>query len=57
VLARWRWAIGLFLIGVAITLVTGRSVAFSGVRQVVIGLAAAALSYGLGSLFGVAIRG
>lgn len=49
--------VGLFLIGASITLFTGRSLAFSGVRQVVIGLAAAALSYGLGSLFGVAIGG
>jgi VIT1/CCC1 family predicted Fe2+/Mn2+ transporter len=47
--------VGLFLIGASITLFTGRDVAYSGVRQVVIGLAAAALSYGLGTLFGVAI--
>ena len=49
--------LGLFLIGAAITLFTGRGVAFSGVRQVLIGLAAAALSYALGTLFGVAIGG
>ena len=49
--------LGLFLIGAAITLFTGRGVAFSGLRQVIIGLAAAALSYILGNLFGVAIGG
>ena len=49
--------LGLFLIGAAITLFTGRGVAFSGARQVIIGLAAAALSYILGNLFGVAIGG
>jgi VIT1/CCC1 family predicted Fe2+/Mn2+ transporter len=49
--------LGLFLIGAAITIFTGRSVAYSGVRQVIIGLAAAVLSYGLGKLFGVAIGG
>jgi len=49
--------LGLFLIGAAITLFTGRSIAFSGTRQVIIGLAAAALSYILGNLFGVAIGG
>jgi len=49
--------LGLFLIGAMITLFTGRGVVFSGVRQVVIGLAAAALSYVLGDLFGVAIGG
>ena len=49
--------LGLFLIGAAITLFTGRGVVFSGVRQVVIGLAAAALSYVLGNLFGVALGG
>jgi VIT1/CCC1 family predicted Fe2+/Mn2+ transporter len=32
-------------------------VLFSGTRQVVIGIAAAALTYGLGTLLGVAIGG
>ncbi len=50
-------AIALFGIGAIITLLTGRSVLFSGTRQVVIGLAAAALTYGLGQLLGVAIKG
>ena len=50
-------ALALFGIGAAITLLTGRSVLFSGMRQVLIGLAAAALTYGLGQLLGVAIGG
>jgi VIT1/CCC1 family predicted Fe2+/Mn2+ transporter len=50
-------ALALFGIGAAITLMTGRSVLFSGTRQVVIGIAAAALTYGLGTLLGVAMHG
>ncbi len=50
-------ALALFGIGAAITLMTGRSVLFSGMRQVAIGIAAAALTYALGSLLGVAIGG
>lgn len=46
-------AIALFLIGAGITLLTGRSVLFSGMRQVGIGLSAAALTYGAGRLIGV----
>ncbi len=48
-------AAGLFGIGAAITILTGKSVRFSGGRQVLIGAAAAALTYGLGRLLGVAI--
>ena len=48
-------AVGLLVIGAAITLMTGRSVLFSGVRQVLVGLAAAALTYGVGRLIGVSI--
>ncbi|MGZ4269962.1 MAG: VIT1/CCC1 transporter family protein [Solirubrobacteraceae bacterium] len=44
--------LGLFGIGALITLMTGRSVLFSGTRQVVIGLAAAALTFGIGALIG-----
>ena len=47
----------LFLIGAAITLLTGRSVLMSGMRQVVIGLGAAGLTYGIGRLIGVTIAG
>lgn len=46
---------GLFLIGAAITLMTGRSALFSGMRQVVFGLAAAAVTFGLGHLIGVSL--
>jgi len=47
----------LFGIGALITLMTGRSVLFSGMRQVLVGLAAAALTYGVGLLIGTAIVG
>lgn len=49
--------IGLFGIGAAITLLTGKSVMFSGFRQVSFGLAAAAITYGIGSLIGVSLAG
>ena len=48
-------AIGLFLIGAAITLFTGKNVWFSGLRQVFFGLAAAAITFGIGKLIGVSI--
>ena len=48
-------AIGLFLIGAAITLFTGKNVWFSGLRQVFFGLAAAAITFGIGKLIGVNI--
>src|SRR5574343_877935 len=50
-------AIGLFIIGTAITLFTGKSVWFSGFRQVIFGLAAAAVTFGIGKLIGVTIAG
>lgn len=50
-------AIGLFVIGAAITLMTGRSVLYSGLRMVLFGLTAAALTYGIGRLIGVSIGG
>ncbi len=50
-------ALGLFLIGAAITLFTGRSVVSSGLRQVVVGLAAAAVTYGVGRLIGISLGG
>lgn len=49
--------IGLFGIGAAITLLTGKGVLFSGFRQVLFGLAAAAVTYGIGSLIGVSLAG
>jgi VIT1/CCC1 family predicted Fe2+/Mn2+ transporter len=48
---------GLFLIGGMITLFTGRSLTFSGMRQLAIGLGAAAITYGLGRMVGIAITG
>jgi VIT1/CCC1 family predicted Fe2+/Mn2+ transporter len=50
-------AVGLFIIGAAITLMTGRSVLYSGFRQVLFGLAAAALTFGVGKLIGISIAG
>ncbi|WP_205748089.1 VIT1/CCC1 transporter family protein [Dyadobacter luticola] len=50
-------AVGLFLIGAAITLFTGKSVWFSGFRQVLFGLAAAAITFGIGKLIGVSVAG
>jgi len=49
--------VGLFGIGAAITLLTGKSILFSGFRQVAFGLAAAAVTYGIGSLIGVSLAG
>jgi VIT1/CCC1 family predicted Fe2+/Mn2+ transporter len=49
--------LGLFGIGAAITLLTGKSIWFSGFRQVAFGLAAAAVTYGIGTLIGVSMAG
>lgn len=48
-------SIGLFVIGAAITLFTGRNVWNSGARQVFFGLGAAAVTYGIGKLIGVSL--
>jgi VIT1/CCC1 family predicted Fe2+/Mn2+ transporter len=50
-------AVGLFAIGSAITLFTGRSILYSGMRQVLFGLAAAAAVFLAGHLIGVSISG
>ena len=47
--------VGLFGIGAAITLLTGKSILFSGFRQVAVGLVAAAFTYGIGHLIGVSL--
>jgi VIT1/CCC1 family predicted Fe2+/Mn2+ transporter len=47
--------LALFTVGAAITLFTGRSVWFSGSRQVLFGLIAAALTFGIGRLVGVSL--
>jgi VIT1/CCC1 family predicted Fe2+/Mn2+ transporter len=49
-------ALGLFLIGAAITLFTGKNVWYSGIRQMLFGLAAAAITFGIGKLIGVAVN-
>ncbi len=50
-------AVALFAIGAAITLLTGRGVLFSGTRQLLIGLAAAALTWLVGRWIGVSLAG
>jgi len=49
--------LALFLIGAGTTLFTGRGVVFSGMRQLLVGLAAAGVTYGIGHLIGVALTG
>jgi VIT1/CCC1 family predicted Fe2+/Mn2+ transporter len=48
-------AAALMLVGAAITIVTGSSVLRTGGRQVLLGMAAAAITYGLGALVGKAV--
>jgi vacuolar iron transporter family protein len=48
-------AVALMLVGAAITIVTGSSVLKTGGRQVLLGLAAAAVTFGLGTLVGKAV--
>ena len=48
-------AAGLFILGAAVTLWTGRSALYSGARQLALGLAAAGITYGIGTAVGVAI--
>jgi VIT1/CCC1 family predicted Fe2+/Mn2+ transporter len=50
-------AAGLFIIGAGITLFTGRKVVFSGVRQVLFGLVAAMVTFGIGHLIGGKLGG
>ena len=50
-------ALGLFGIGAAITIFTGTPVWRSGGRQLLLGLAAAGVTFGVGKLIGVAIAG
>jgi len=46
--------VALFLVGAAVSLLTGRGFLFSGARQVLIGAAAAVVTFAVGSLIGVA---
>ena len=49
--------IALFAIGAGITIITGRDALMSGARQVVFGIAAAAITFGLGRLVGGSLAG
>jgi VIT1/CCC1 family predicted Fe2+/Mn2+ transporter len=48
---------GLFIIGAAITVITGRSALASGLRQVLFGVVAAAITFGVGRIFGTVLGG
>jgi vacuolar iron transporter family protein len=48
---------GLFAIGAAITVITGRNAVVSGLRQVLFGVAAAAITFGVGRLVGANLGG
>jgi VIT1/CCC1 family predicted Fe2+/Mn2+ transporter len=50
-------AVALFLVGAAITIVTAKSVWRSGLRQVLFGLVAAAITFGIGRAVGIAVGG
>jgi VIT1/CCC1 family predicted Fe2+/Mn2+ transporter len=47
--------VALFAVGAGVSLLTGRGLLFSGARQVVIGAVAAAVTFLVGSLLGVAV--
>ena len=49
--------LGLFFIGGIITLFTGKNIWYSGIRQVLFGFVAAAITYGIGHFIGVSIAG
>jgi vacuolar iron transporter family protein len=49
--------LALFLIGAGTTLFTGLGLWFSGLRQVLVGFAAAGVTFGVGKLIGVAVTG
>jgi VIT1/CCC1 family predicted Fe2+/Mn2+ transporter len=46
-------AVALFAVGAAVSLLTGKSAIYTGLRQLAIGAAAAAITYAVGSLIGV----
>jgi len=50
-------AVGLFFLGAATALVTGTGVARTGIRSLLLGLAAAGATFGIGSLLGGAVGG
>ena len=47
----------LFLVGAAVSLLTGRGALFSGLRQLAIGAGAAAVTYAVGTIIGVGVAG
>src|SRR5258705_92757 len=47
--------VALFAVGAGVSLLTGRSVLFSGARQVLIGAAAAGVTFAVGSIIGVSV--
>jgi VIT1/CCC1 family predicted Fe2+/Mn2+ transporter len=49
--------VALFLVGAGVSLLTGRSMLFSGFRQVGIGAAAAAVTYAVGRIIGIGVTG
>lgn len=49
--------VGLAAIGTGTSLFTGRTAAFSAMRQILLGLAAAAITYGVGAVAGVSLAG
>jgi VIT1/CCC1 family predicted Fe2+/Mn2+ transporter len=49
-------AVTLFAVGGAMTVLTGRGVLLSGARMLAIGAVAAAITYGVGTLLGVAVN-
>ena len=55
VVAAIAGGVGLFALGAATTLFTGRGPLFAGIRQTVLGLAAAAATYAIGALLGVSL--
>jgi VIT1/CCC1 family predicted Fe2+/Mn2+ transporter len=48
-------SLALFAVGASVSLLTGRSALYSGARQLLIGLAAAGITYVIGSLIGVSV--
>jgi VIT1/CCC1 family predicted Fe2+/Mn2+ transporter len=50
-------ALALLIVGAGISRLTGRGALFSGVRQLLFGMAAAGLTFGIGKLIGVSIAG
>ena len=47
--------VALFAVGAAVSLLTGRGMLFSGFRQLAIGLAAAIVTYAIGTVIGVSM--